>query len=116
MTDTTTGKIRVHIIKPNGTRFESLWGENTPDNKILSGLKATKAIYGYNSTKAKTDPITRKEIQVQDDKSGFAYDNEKTIVAIVDEEGNEIRRLKGVSPNETPASQPVNTPQSKTDG
>lgn len=88
----------VHIILPSGTRYGEEWTERTTppirkiptDAQVLQILDVNKRKFGFNKLIAPSGPMS-----FGDESSGYVYDHKDTIVAVVDEVGNEIRRLKG---------------------
>lgn len=95
-------KVYVHVIKASGIKFQLDWKKGTSDTRILSDLNASKVMFGYNGTVKGPDPsgamLGDKPVIVNigDPKTGFAYDQPSTIVAVIDPEtGAELRRLKG---------------------
>lgn len=103
----------IHVIKPNGARFESVWPDNTTDDYILRQLDRVKQIFGKNQQVTKKNPSIRTtgkagglDEEWDDPTAPFAIDDPATIVAIGRVHGDqfvEIRRLKGPALPNTPS-------------
>ena len=93
----------IHVIKPSGTRFQYTFPDTAPPEKILAELGRIKVRFGYNGVVTKTDPNAPALLPTdfEDPESGFAFDDPKTVVAVIEDRGGaavEVRRLRGPSP------------------
>lgn len=92
----------VHVVMPNGERYEFDFSDGWGAERILSQLESQKRMFGFNRsvrTKDSTFGDDSPVVDVADPKSGFAFDSPDTVVVIGtvtgDNQFREIRRIKG---------------------
>ncbi len=104
--------ILVHVVVPDGTRYEFPFPSDTPPEKILAGLKgavATKRLMGYAKTVMKKDKVFGEVVPHPDKEAGFAIDHPDTTVLIGhEEEGRFVqdKQIAGPAPKADPPAKP----------
>lgn len=93
-------EILVHVIRPDGVRFQHAFRAGTKDADILRQLQLVKHTFGYAGTVTKKDKVFGLETEHADPSSGWAWDHKDCVVAVGEpnEDGtefNETRRIKG---------------------
>lgn len=89
----------IHVVKPNGRRFEYTFPDGTPDETVLTQLAAVRPLFGRVR---QTPPVVNPDTgvaEIRDDaKSPYAFDDPNCAVVEIRAAGRdyaEIRRLKG---------------------
>ena len=92
----------VHVILPGESRFQFTYPDDYAEDKILRQLDREKGLFGCNRTVTRTDATFDRPIETDfpDPSSGWAFDNPLTAVVIVDQDGKELKRLKGPAPKQ----------------
>jgi len=108
--------ILVHLIAPNGKRWQREFADGTSDAKILSQFAASSRHFGRTGFILKSDEVFAVDngapVPHPDPASPLVWDHPDTVVAVgvaVDRQFVEQRRLKG-PPLPTPVEPAAPTP------
>jgi hypothetical protein len=87
----------VHVIGRSRSQFTFPDGA-TPE-QILASLEMKKGMFGFNGHQSGTDKLSGRRMTFDDPKTGFVWDDPKTIVEIGEDDGTgnfrTIKRIKG---------------------
>jgi hypothetical protein len=96
--------VLIHVIKPNGRRFEYSFPDGTPDGTVLAQLDAVKSVFGRTrQTTPSVNPDTGVAEIRDDHRAPWAFDDPACVVAEIRAQGRdfvETRRLRGPQPSQ----------------
>ena len=95
----------VHVVTPNGERYERIYPHHWTPEQILAHLAIQKRVFGFNVAVTRQDksfgedaPPGLTTVPHGDPRSGFAFDHPSTVVVIGEPDGaggfREINRIK----------------------
>ena len=93
----------VHVVSPDGTRYERIFGDAATPDRILSALRRPDAarLFGRSATVEKKDKVFGQVVPHPDNESPWVVDHPDTaiVIGVVDETGQftETKRLAGPS-------------------